>query len=197
MVDGALAQMAMSFGLMAAGLFSGQPGSHALAGAAPFYDTYETADGRFVAIGSLEPQFFRLLLEKTGIPHAGFADAGFHSLYAAMNSSAWPELRRQLAAAFRQKTRDEWRALMEGSDVCFAPVLTLAEVHEHAHHQARKAVIEIDGVMQNAPAPRFSISHTERPDPPPRHGQDSGSVLEALGFSSAEIEELRKDGIIT
>jgi len=197
MVDGALAQMAMSFGILAMGLFSGQPGGHALAGAAPFYDTYETADGRFVAIGSLEPQFFRLLLEKTGIPHAGFADAGFHSLYSAMDTGAWPELRRLLAAAFRQKTRDEWCALMEGSDVCFAPVLTLAEVHEHAHHRARKAVIEIAGVMQNAPAPRFSVTQPDRPTPPPRHGQDSDSVLETLGFSSAEILELRKDGIIT
>lgn len=197
MVDGALAQMAMSFGIMAAGLFSGQPGEHALAGAAPFYDTYETADGRFVAIGSLEPQFFRLLLEKTGIPHAGFADAGFHSLYSAMNTAAWPELRRQLAAAFRQKTRDQWCAILEGSDVCFAPVLTLAEVHEHAHHRARKAVIEIGGVMQNAPAPRFSVTQPDRPDPPPRHGRDSDSVLSTLGFSGADIQELRKDGIIT
>jgi len=197
MVDGALAQMAMSFGLMAVGLFSGQPGAHALAGAAPFYDTYETADGRFVAIGSLEPQFFKLLLEKTGIPPAGFADAGFHSLYSAMNSDTWPELRHRLAAAFRQKTRDQWCALMEGSDVCFAPVLTLAEVHTHAHNQARKAVIEVAGVMQNAPAPRFSVSTTGKPTPPPRHGQDSDSVLSTLGFSGTEILELRKDGIIT
>jgi alpha-methylacyl-CoA racemase len=197
MVDGALAQMAMSFGLMAEGLFSAQPGSHALAGAAPFYDTYETADGRFVAIGSLEPQFFRVLLEKTGIPHAVFADAGFHSLYSAMNTSTWPELRRQLAAAFLQKTRDEWCAIMEGSDVCFAPVLTLSEVNEHAHNQARKAVIEIAGVMQNAPAPRFSVSITGKPTPPRRPGEDSDSVLAAVGFSGTEIQALRKDGIIT
>jgi alpha-methylacyl-CoA racemase len=189
--------MAMSFGIMAVGLFSGQPGGHALAGAAPFYDTYETADGRFVAIGSLEPQFFQLLLEKTGIPFAGFAEAGFHSLYSAMNAGAWPELRRRLAAAFRQKTRDEWCTIMEGSDVCFAPVLTLAEVHSHAHNQARQAVINIEGVMQNAPAPRFSLTQPDRPTPPPRHGQDSDSVLETLGFSGAEILELRKDGIVT
>jgi alpha-methylacyl-CoA racemase len=196
-VDGALAQMAMSFGIMAVGLFYGQPGGHALAGAAPFYDTYETADGRFVAIGSLEPQFFRLLLEKTGIPHAGFVDAGFHSPYSAMNTEAWPELRRQLSAAFRQKTRDEWCAIMEASDVCFAPVLTLAEVHHHAHNQARQAVIKIGGVVQNAPAPRFSVTKPGQPSPPPRHGQDSDSVLQTLGFSGAEVLELRKDGIIT
>ena len=86
---------------------------------------------------------------------------------------------------------------MEGSDVCFAPVLTLAEVHTHAHNQARKAVIEVAGVMQNAPAPRFSVSTTGKPTPPPRHGQDSDSVLSTLGFSGTEILELRKDGIIT
>lgn len=197
MVDGALAQMAMAFGMMAAGQFSGQPGENVLAGAAPFYDTYETADGRFVAIGSLEPQFFRLLLEKTGIPHAEFADAGFHAVSSALNTKTWPELRRRLTTAFSQKTRDEWCAIMEGSDVCFAPVLTLAEVHQHAHNRARQAVIEIDGVMQNAPAPRFSTSTPDVPAPPPREGQDSDMVLAKLGFSAEEILLLRAEGVIT
>lgn len=203
MLDGALAQMAMSFGMLAAGQFPPGAGESPLAGVAPFYDTYETADGRYVAVGALEPQFFRQLLELTGIPADLFDDAGISfvkdgpSLMGEVNRAKWPELRRQLAAAFRSRTRDEWCAVMEGADVCFAPVLTLAEVPHHPHIQARGSVIEIGGVKQNAPAPRFSRTSANTPAPPRIDGQDTDSVLAACGFSKTEIQALRDEGAVS
>ncbi len=202
MVDGALAQMAMSFGMLASGQFPPGPGESVLAGAAPFYDTYETADGRFIAIGALEPQFFRLLLKLTGIPATDFGDAGIaelsdHATLArGINTSKWPELRRRLTAAFSSKTRDEWCAIMEGTDVCFAPVLTLAEVDQHRHIKARGSVIDIEGVTQNAPAPRFSRSRPDTPAAPRRAGQDTDSVLSAHGFGAEELRSLRAEGAV-
>jgi len=201
MVDGAVTQMAMSFGMLAAGQFPMGAGKSVLAGAAPFYDTYETADGRYIAVGALEPQFFRLLLELTGIPFEDFHDAGivdltdFSSLTRDVNTAKWPELRRRLTAAFGSKTRDEWCAVLEGTDVCFAPVLTLAEVKEHPHIRARGSVIEIEGVIQNAPAPRFSRSQAVDPAAPPREGRDTVSVLSASGFTENEIRVLQEKGV--
>jgi alpha-methylacyl-CoA racemase len=196
MVDGSLAQMALLFGMMSAGQFVGNPGDHVLSGAAPFYDTYKTADGKFIAIGSLEPQFFKLLLDKLEIPYREFADAGFRSVSEDMDYSKWPALRKRLTDSFAGKSRDEWCAILEGTDVCFAPVLTLAEVQEHAHNRARKAVISIEGVLQNAPAPRYSHSTCARPSPPPYCGQHSESVLTDCGYSAQEIQDLYKEGAI-
>lgn len=196
MVDGVLAQMALSFGMLAASQFPPQTGASTLAGAAPFYDTYATADGRFVAIGALEPKFFSRLLELTGIPHEAFADAGFRSASQPMNSAKWPALRRRLDTAFRQKTRDEWCAIMAGTDVCFAPVLTLEEVQDHPHNRYRNAVIEVDGVRQNAPAPRFSRSRTAPPTAAPAAGQDTAAVLKSCGYSPAAISEMQQQGIV-
>lgn len=202
MVDGALAQMALSFGMLATGQFPAGTGQSPLAGAMPFYDTYATADGRFVAIGSLEPKFFRLLLELTGIPAADFIDAGIVSLSdlpaltQGANTAKWPALRRRLEQAFRSKTRDEWCAILEGTEVCFAPVLTLQEVSEHRQIKARSSVIEIEGIAQNAPAPRFSVTRPGTPAPPPRAGQDTDKVLDSLGLSRAEIQSLREQGAV-
>jgi len=197
MVDGALAQMALSFGMLAAGNFPAGTGQSLLAGGMPFYDTFETADGRYVAIGALEPQFFRLLLKMTGVSEQDFADAGVHSmadtpsLARDANRAKWPKLRRRLEQVFSSKTRDEWCAILEGSDVCFAPVLNLDEVSEHPHIKARASVIEIEGVAQNAPAPRFSVTEPDTPTPPPRSGEHSDEVLAAAGFSDAEIQLLK------
>jgi alpha-methylacyl-CoA racemase len=200
MVDGALAQMSLSFGMLAAGQYPDGPGRSPLSGAMPFYDTYETADGRFVAIGSLEPQFFRLLMESTGIPAEDFKDAGVASLSdlpaltRGVNSAKWPEMRRLLQRAFRDKTRAEWCEIMEGTEVCFAPVLSLAEVADHHHIKARNSVIEIEGVPQNAPAPRFSVTQPGKPKPPPHRGQNTDELLALAGYSGAEIHSLRQQG---
>jgi alpha-methylacyl-CoA racemase len=196
MLDGALAQMAMSFGMQAAGLFSGQPGADLLSGAAPYYDTYETADGKYVAIGALEPQFFRQLLEALDIDPAGFADAGYRGVTNPTNTGKWPALRALLEQAFRTKTRDQWCALMEGTDICFAPVLSLSEVGDHRHNRARQAVIDIAGVAQNAPAPRFSRTPAVSPTPPPEHGAHTDEILLAAEFTREEIHELREQGVI-
>jgi len=202
MLDGALSQMAMSFGMLAAGQFPHGVGESALAGAAPYYDTYETADGRFVAIGALEPQFFRLLLDLTGIPAEDFADAGIaeltdlNSLTEGIDTSKWPELRQRLDAVFRSKTRDEWCAALEGRDVCFAPVLSLAEVRAHEHIQARRAVLDIENIPQNAPAPRFGNTPAGTPAPPRRAGEDTDQVLSECGYSDAEIRRLREAGAV-
>ena len=203
MVDGALAQMSLSFAMLAAGYFPPGAGQSPLAGAVPFYDTYETSDGRYVAIGSLEPQFFRLLLELTGIPVDDFADAGINSLTdlplltQGANTDKWPELRQRLTRVFRSKTRDEWCAIMEGTEVCFAPVLTLEEVSEHRHIKARNSVIEVGGVTQNAPAPRFSLTPPGIPSAPPRDGQHTEELLLSAGFTQAEIHSLKAQGAIS
>jgi alpha-methylacyl-CoA racemase len=202
MVDGALAQMSLSFGMLAAGQYPDGPGRSPLAGAMPYYDTYQTADGQFVAIGSLEPQFFQLLMEATGIPLADFSDAGVGSLADLptiardVNRAKWPPLRSLLERAFRSKTRAEWCALLEGTDVCFAPVLALAEVAEHHHIKARNSVIEVAGVPQNAPAPRFSRTQPGTPQAPRPRGQDTDELLALAGYTNAEILALRDSGVV-
>jgi alpha-methylacyl-CoA racemase len=148
MLDGATSVMSMFFGFAANGWFDDAPGSHLLGTAAPFYDTYETADGQYISIGSLEPKFFLQLLELTGLDPAQFSGAGFTGAGEPVDTSAWPELRRSLESAFRQKTRDQWCSIMEGTDVCFAPVLGLSEVYLHPHNTARKTTLEIDGIRQ-------------------------------------------------
>jgi len=195
MLDGSLAQMAMSFGMLANRQFPLEPGSSLMSGIAPFYDTYETADGKYVALGSVEPPFFRQLLELTGIPFEEFGDAGFTSLSGGMNTEKWPELKNRLAAAFKTRSREEWCSIMEGTDACFAPVLTLAEIQDHDHIQYRQSVINIDGVIQNAPAPRFSRTIADTPAPPCRNGQHTDQLLEELGRNPAEIKALRQNGI--
>ncbi|MFQ5624913.1 MAG: CaiB/BaiF CoA transferase family protein, partial [Paracoccaceae bacterium] len=165
MLDGAASLMSMFFGFAAAGGFDDSTGSHLLGTAAPFYDTYETADGKYVAIGSLEPRFFAQLLELTGLDAQRFAAAGFCGVGAAIDTALWPELREALEAAFRGKSRDEWCRILEGTDVCFAPVLGLSEVHRHPHNRARDTLVEIGGVRQPAPAPRFSRTRPATPVP--------------------------------
>ena len=147
-----------------AGDFGG--GGNLLDGGAHFYDSYETADGQYVAIGAIEPQFYALLLEKLGLAD----DPDFRSQ---MDPVAWPGLAERLAALFRTRTRDEWCALLEGSDVCFAPVLSLAEAPRHPHNVARGAFVEVGGMVQPAPAPRFSATPSDPPRPPPAAGADN------------------------
>ncbi|MFC0283462.1 CaiB/BaiF CoA transferase family protein [Camelimonas abortus] len=150
MCDGAVSLMSMFYEFAASGAWKEERESNLLDGGAHFYGAYETKDGKYVSIGSIEPQFYALLREK-----AGLTDADFD---AQMDQSKWPALREKIAAVFRTKTRDEWNAIMEGTDVCYAPVLTMSEAMENAHLKARKTFVEVDGVVQPAPAPRFSAT---------------------------------------
>ena len=183
MTDGSSALMAIIYGLKAAGLWTDNPGTNLLDTGAHFYDTYETADGKFIAIGAIEPQFYELLLKLGGIDDPDFENQ--------LDFTRWPVLKEKLSAVFKAKTRDEWCEIMEGSDVCFAPVLSLSEAPEHPHNKQRKTFIENDGVLQPAPAPRFSRTEPEIKSPPPIPGQDTESVLADFGFTTQEIEALR------
>jgi alpha-methylacyl-CoA racemase len=189
MVDGAASLMAMFFSFAAQGGFTDRRGTNLLDGGAHFYDTYETADGRYVCIGSIEPQFYALLVEKAGLDPDTFAPQ--------MDAARWPELKAKLAEVFRTKTRDEWCALMEGTDVCFAPVLSIFEAPEHPHNAARGTFVDVDGITQPAPAPRFSRTAAEIRGAAPAAGADSVSVLADFGFGADEIEALRAAGAIS
>ncbi len=186
MVDGAASLMSIFYGLHAGGRWGEPRGENLLDGGAPFYDTYETADGRHVSIGALEPKFFAELVQRTGL------DARFVARQ--YDRRAWPELRAALAAAMRSKTRAEWCALLEGTDACFAPVLSLDEAPAHAHAAARGGFVELDGVVQPGPAPRFSRSGSRTPQPPPAVGAHTDALLAEAGFSAAEIAALHAAG---
>ncbi|RHW18804.1 CoA transferase [Sphingomonas gilva] len=156
MVDGAALLSAMTWQFRNAGMWRDEAGTNLLDGGAHFYDTYACADGRFVAIGSIEPQFYALLREAAGV-------AGDPAFDAQMDARGWPALKAKLAAIFATRTRDEWCAVMEGTDICFAPVLTPGEAPAHPHNVARGTFVEVDGLTQPAPAPRFSIPASKGP----------------------------------
>ena len=183
MVDGAASLMSIFYGLSAGGAWSGGRGENLLDGGAPFYDTYATADGRYVAIGALEPKFFAELAQRIGL------DAKF--VKRQHDRMLWPEMRAAMAAIFNTRTRDEWCAQLEGTDACFAPVLTIEEAPHHPHAKTRGAFIEIDGVVQPAPAPRFSRSAVGQPGAAPESGAHTEEVLAEAGFSRTEIDALR------
>jgi alpha-methylacyl-CoA racemase len=184
MVDGAALLMAMMYGFYGAGLWSDARGENLLDTGAHFYDAFETADGRHVAIGSIEPQFYAELLRLTGLSG--------EALPRQMDRAQWPALRERLAAIFRTKTRDEWCAIMEGSDVCFAPVLTMGEAPAHPHNAARGTFVEVAGRTQPGPAPRFSRTPGAIRRPPPHPGQHTDEALADWGFGADEIRTLRE-----
>ena len=188
MVDGASLLMTMMHGLRSANLWSDNRGSNLVDGGAHFYDTYETSDGKYVAIGSIEPQFYKLLIEKLGVDASEFKDQ--------MNTAKWPEMKEKISAAFKTKTRDEWCDIMEGSDVCFSPVLTMEEALEHPHNVERNSFVTIDGATQPAPAPRFSRTKEGIQFPPPVPGENTLEVLGDWGFEASEIESLKDNDII-
>jgi alpha-methylacyl-CoA racemase len=160
-----------------------------LDGAAHFYDTYETADGRYVSVGSIEPQFYRLLVELAGVDAKEFAPQ--------LDPASWPRLKARLAEVIRSRTRDEWAAVFEGTDACVAPVLSMSEAPQHPHNRARGSFVEIGGVSQAAPAPRFSRTEPGLPNAPRPAGSDTADVLREAGYADAEIEALRKGGVLT
>lgn len=175
MTDGVASLTSMFWGMRATGLWQDKRDANLLDGGAHFYDCYETSDGKWVSIGSIEPQFYMLLLAKAGLTDPDFT--------AQMDRSAWPALSKRLADVIRLKSRDEWCALMEGTDVCFAPVLSWDEAPLHPHNLARKTFIELDGVTQPAPAPRFSVTPGAPGAAAPKPGQHTAEVLRDWGVS--------------
>ena len=184
MTDGSAALMAMIWGFYGAGMWRDERGVNLLDTGAHFYDTYETADGKWISIGSIEPQFYAELRRLAGIEDAAFD--------AQMDPKGWDALKDKLTALFKTRTRDEWCRIMEGTDVCFAPVLSLSEAPQHPHNRARSTFVEVGGMTNPAPAPRFSETRADAPVPPPKTGADTDSVLSASGFSEAEIAALRE-----
>ncbi|MCP5365571.1 MAG: CoA transferase [Hyphomicrobiales bacterium] len=176
------------YAMRAAGGITDDPSTNPLGGAAHWYDCYECADGEYVSLGALEPQFYQLFLKTCGLDEAAF-DGQY-------DRSRWPERKDKLRALFRTKTRDEWCAILEGTDVCFAPVLNLEEAPEHPHNTARESFMRLAGVMQPSPAPRFSATPASCPAPPPMPGEHTDAVLQEAGLSSEDIATLRDDGAL-
>jgi len=190
MVDGAASLMSMFWGFKNIGLFNeNAPGTNLLDTGAHFYDVFECNDGKYVSIGSIEPQFYALLLEKTGLQN----DERFAKQ---MDQSQWPALKETLRGVFATKTQAEWCQIMEGTDVCFAPVLTMSEAAAHPHNVERKTFIEIDGVTQPAPAPRFSRTTTQVSTPPAHPGQHTREILTDWGIPQDRIEQLIASGAV-
>ncbi|HZZ37371.1 MAG TPA: CaiB/BaiF CoA-transferase family protein [Caulobacteraceae bacterium] len=183
MSDGAASLMAMFYGMKSTGVWTDERRRNLLDGGAHFYDTYQCSDGKWISLGSIEPQFYALLLEKTGINDPEFQGQ--------MDRSRWPSLREKLATVIRTKTRDEWTEIMGNTDVCFAPVLTLDEAPRHPHNAARQTFVEIAGVTQPAPAPRFLGTPGQIQSPPRPIGGDNETALADWGFSTTEIDALK------
>ena len=188
MSDGAASLMAMFYGFKGAGIWKDERRSNLLDGGAHFYDTYQCADGKWISIGSIEPQFYALLLEKTGITDPEFANQ--------MDRSAWPSLKAKLQDVLRTRTQAEWCAIMDATDICFAPVLDLEEAPKHAHNVARETFVTVEGVVQPAPAPRFSATPGAIQGPPPKIGAHNDEALTDWGFTAAEVDALKEKGAL-
>lgn len=184
MVDGASVLMTMIWGMYQTGAHGLEPGTNLLDTGAHFYEVYETSDGKYVSLGSIEPQFYAELLERLGLDKEDLPEQ--------MDKTNWCTLKQRFEALFRTRTRDEWCRVLEGTDVCFAPVLNMPEAAAHAHARARQAFVEIDGKQQPAPAPRFSRTPNPPPTPPARPGEHTDRALRDWGFSPDLLAELRE-----
>ena len=189
MTDGSALLMNAIFGIMNTGRWAPERGTNLLDGGAHFYGTYETADGKWISIGSIEPQFYALLLEKTGL-------AGDDSLPKQMSRDDWPQLKVKLTEVFKGKTRDEWDAIMLGTDICYAPILTFEEAIENEHNAGRSTFVEQEGVKQAAPAPRFSRTEPELPSTAVAPGEHSDEVLAQIGLDAEAISALKASGAV-
>lgn len=188
MIDGSALLMMMCWGYQAMGQWSDERGTNLLDTGAPFYDTYRTADGEYLAVGALEPQFYAAFL--TGL---GLADAELPTQY---DREQWPSLRQRFAEVIATKTRDEWAAIFDGTDACVAPVLTMREAAAHPHAQARAAMVNAFGVAQPAPAPRFARTPGAIAGAPAWPGEHSDAVLADWGVAADEVAALRAAGAI-
>ncbi len=187
MIDGVSSMLTMFHELSAMEMWTERRGDNLLDGGAPFYATYRTADGRFAAVGALEPQFFAALLDGLGLKG---------DVPAQHDRAAWPEMRCRFTVRFAQRTLAEWVETFSGTDACVAPVLTMSEAAQHPHTVARGGFTDVGGVRQPAPAPRFSRSRPEPPTAPVAPGTDTGAVLATAGFTTAEIAALRAAGTV-
>ncbi|MDO8703799.1 MAG: CaiB/BaiF CoA-transferase family protein [Sulfuricaulis sp.] len=190
MAEGSALLASMNWGFKAAGLWRNERGANVNDGGAHYYNAYACADGHYISIASAEPQFYALLRQKLGLDD----DTAFDPQN---DHRRWPELKKRLTDIFKTKTRAQWCALMEGSDVCFAPVLDWNEAPEHPHNRARAMFIDIEGVTQPAPAPRFSRTPAPRPSPPSAPGADTEAALKDWGFTPARMDALRASGAVT
>ncbi len=188
MVDGSAVLMAMMHGFRQIGAWNDERGTNLLDTGAHFYDTYETKDGEYVSIGSIEPQFYAELIRLSGLegeelPHQ-------------MDRGQWGAMKERLTAIFKSKTRDEWNEIMEGTDVCYAPVLNIGEAYEHPHNKLRGTFTEVAGIPQPAPAPRFSRTAPEISGPAPHPGQHTAEGLTAWGLTPEDVQKLRDTGAV-
>ncbi|GAB3368877.1 CoA transferase [Spongiibacter taiwanensis] len=188
MVEGSANLMHMMYAWMAEGRWQDERGVNLLDGAAYFYDSYETADGKFITIAALEPQFYALLRDKLGLSSAEFDDQH--------NRERWPALKQKVGEIVLTRSRDEWCELLETTDVCFAPVLSMREVLNHPHNRHRQSFYEEQGVLQPSPAPKFSRSAPARPAPPHFAGEDNIAVLAELGYNEDDINNLIATGVL-
>jgi alpha-methylacyl-CoA racemase len=188
MVDGAASLLTAIYGMHASGMWSDKRGENILDTGAHFYDVYETKDGQYVSIGSIEAKFYAELLKRSGLEG--------QEMPRQMDRKAWPDLKEKFSALFKAKTRDEWCKIMEGSDICFAPVLSMAEAPNHPHNQQRGTFVEVEGVVQPGPAPRFSRTPSKIQRPPAKPGEHTEEALREWGFSAAELDKLRGSGAI-
>ncbi len=188
MVDGAASLMTAIYGMHGSGIWSDERGTNILDTGAHYYDVYETKDGKYISIGSIETKFYDELLRLSGLKREELAPQN--------DRKSWPQMKDRVAALFRTKTRDEWCSIMEGSDICFAPVLSMAEAPHHPHNQHRGTFVEQDGVVQPAPAPRFSRTPGAIQRPPSQPGEHTEEALRDWGFSAPELEKLRACGAI-
>jgi alpha-methylacyl-CoA racemase len=188
MVDGAASLLTAIYGMHASGMWSDKRGDNILDTGAHFYDVYETKDGEFVSIGSIEAKFYAELLKLSGLEG--------QEMPRQMDRKAWPDLKEKFAALFKTKTRAEWCKIMEGSDICFAPVLSMAEAPKHPHNQLRGTFVEVEGVVQPGPAPRFSRTPSKIQRPPAKPGEHTEEALREWGFSAGDLEKLRGAGAI-
>ena len=188
MVDGAAVLMTMFHGMRHMGFWDERRGHNLLDTGAHFYDAYACKDGKYISLGSIEPQFYKEMLERLGL-------AG-EPLPHQMDKAKWPELKKKVAAVVATKTRDEWCAIMEGTDVCFAPVLSMSEAIEHPHNKLRGTFTEVAGLSQPAPAPRFGRTHPEIGRPPAQAGEHTDEALRDWGIADARLAELRASGAI-
>jgi alpha-methylacyl-CoA racemase len=188
MVEGSASLMMMMYGALASGAWTEERGHNRTDGGAHYYRVYETKDGEYVSVGAIEPQFYALLLKHTGLEG--------ETLPEQTDRAHWPEMQQRLARIFKEKTRSEWTEIMQQTDICFAPVLRMSETLEHPHNVHRESFVEIDGIAQPAPAPRFLGTPTRVQRPPARVGEHTEAILRDWGFSADEIADLHRSGAV-
>jgi len=188
-IDGSAHLMSIFHTMNNAGVLQAQRQSNLLDGGVPYYDCYQTADNKFVSVGAIEPKFFAEMVQKAGLPESYIKHQN--------DPRKWPEMKATMIKAFQTKTRDEWQEIFEGSDACVVGIYDLQEAPQHPHNRSRGTYINVDGIDQPAPAPRFSRTSCDEPQAPSKEGADTRQILASFGFSDLEIDDLSEIGILT